>query len=316
MKIRQLVMTVGALAALSTAPQAQAQLPACSAGTAQSFGATGAVQSYTIPPGATSLVIIANGASGGKAKFAFAPRTGAHIAALVPAPSLAMLNVIVGVAGGSSGSYAGGGGGGSFVYTPSGTLLVAAGGGGGAGYSDSGNDAQLGQNGGNAVVPPAGAGGAGGTAGDGGVGGISTSGYNGGGGGGFLSAGIDGVDGLSGKGGDRISSPGDAAGGAGSANGGFGGGGGAGQTGGGGGGGYSGGGGGGLGEHADGAGGGGSFVTTNGTTLESAMIDGLGNGRVTICAILRSAPTLSPWALGLLTLVLTGLGLGCTARKL
>ena len=81
-------------------------------------------------------------------------------------------------------------------------------------------------------------------------------------------------------------------------------------------GGFGGGGGGGRDEHADGGGGGGSFVATNGTTLESSIIGGPGDGSVTICAILRSAPTLSPWGLGLLTLVLTGLGLGFTARKL
>jgi hypothetical protein len=262
--------------------------PDCIAATSQTFLATGGLQTYSVPPGATALLITANGASGGRgeANGTFtALSQGVHLQAGIPVSGLSSLDVVVGSSGGdwvlgSSGS--GGGGGGSFVFTAAGTPLVAAGGGGGGFFSVAGADAQLGQTGGSGGGPN---GGAGGTGGSGGAGGTQPGmDNNGGGGGGFLSPGGDGANlPYSGKGGHRISPPGDAAGGAGSARGipvgGFGGGGGSASSAGGGGGGFSGGGGGGFSE----GGGGGSFVAAGGTTYASS-VSNTGDGTVTICA--------------------------------
>ena len=294
---------------------AQPPVPECIEGTVQSFSAAAALQTYEVPAQAGSVFISADGAAGGDLSnvVSYAPGTGARIEAFVPVAGGTTLNVIAGVAGQSVNTSGAGGGGGSFVYTQAGALLVAAGGGGGAGVTDNGNDAQLGQDGGDALPP----GGAGGSNGSGGSGGTSGAGGNGGGGGGFLSAGTDGVDGVAGMGGHRISSPGDAAGGGGLANGGFGGGGGGGNVGGGGGGGYS-GGGGGYGEGQDGGGGGGSFVAAGGISVTAAILDGPGPGSVTICAVLLNAapaPALSGPSLAVLAVLLALIGIQRMGRR-
>lgn len=299
-----------AVVSIATAQMVTAQAQ-CIPGTSQNFGPTGSLQTYNVPVGANAVYIEANGAAGGSSGEvdpAFAPGTGAHIAAITPLSGVATLNVVVGQRGQFGLNRGAGGGGGSFVYTPTDALLVAAGGGGGAGTSDAGQDAQLGQNGGSADPPY---GGAGGTAGNGGAGGSIN--MAGGGGGGFLSAGLDGPPAQSGLGGHRISSPGDAAGGL--VGGGYGGGGGGGGIGGGGGGGYS-GGGGGYGEGRDGGGGGGSFVAANGTTLAAAIIDGPADGSVTICATdARPVPTLSQWGVAALALMLSLFGVRQLSRR-
>jgi hypothetical protein len=55
-------LIAGLLAAVVCAAQTP---PACIAGTQQTFTPTGALQSYTVPAGAVSLYIVADGASGG-----------------------------------------------------------------------------------------------------------------------------------------------------------------------------------------------------------------------------------------------------------
>ena len=312
---------------------AQPESPACVAGTEESFLAIG-VQTYQVPAGATSIFIVAEGASGGGSPAtgmaqsssvvergepvpSFVGGFAAHIAAQLDFNGPATLNVSVGDNGQFSGGGAGGGGG-SFVYTAGGVLLVAAGGGGGAGFTDDGHDAELGESGGSADPT---FGGAGGTNGSGGGAATSAGGGNGGGGGGFLGDGGDGplVGVNSGAGGSRISPPGDAAGGAGASggNGGFGGGGGGGQFGGGGGGGYS-GGGGGYGANLDGGGGGGSFHAPGSALTESFVLAGPSDGSVTICvaetASAPEIPTLSPWLLASLAAGLLGAGVWLVRR--
>lgn len=292
--------------------------PACIDGTSQTFSATGALQSYALPPGTTALLITANGASGGRVWISqFGPlfslaSSGVHLQAGVTVSGLTTVGVVVGGIGGDgSGLFGGGGGGGgSFVFTPSAIPLVAAGGGGGGAFAFIGGNAQL---------TPAGTdgsgsyGGAGGTSGSGGGGDKGPFGGGGGGGGGFFSAGGDGTF-PGGGGGHQVSPPGDGAGGAGvstfgyvGGSGGYGGGAGA-VFGGGGGGGYSGGGGG------DGvAGGGGSFVAPGATTYEASVftIGAPMDGSVTICATaiaISAVPALDRRGLLLLALLLAGLG--------
>jgi hypothetical protein len=283
--------------------------PACIAGTSQSFSATGALQTYSVPAGTTALLITANGGSGGSGVAgdggSIAGGLGAHLVAGVPVSAIATLDVVVGSGGGNGEGFApgGGGGGGSLVFTPGGTLLVAAGAGGGGSFQFFGGAAQLGTNG-----APGGSGGsldgAGGTAGSGGGGGVQVEGGNGSGGGGFLGDGADGVAPNSGFGGHRISPPGTAAGGAafpGAGAGGFGGGGGAGDATGAGGGGYSGGGGGSgatfINFTYDSGGGGGSFVAAGGTTYAASLLGSPGDGSVAICATaIFATPTLTAQA--------------------
>lgn len=262
--------------------------PACIAGTSQTFSATGALQVYSVPPGAGALLITADGASGGGfysgATAVSFGGFGAHLQAEIPVSGIATVDVVVGSAGIDDRSSSGaGGGGGSFVFTPAGTPLVAVGGGGGSAGSNPGGDAQLGPNGG---AGGGDTGGAGGTGGLGGKGGTDNLGFAGGGGGGFLGAG--GYGGFA-AGGNQEPPGGDGVGGGSpGANGGFGGGGG-GYGSGGGGGGYSGGGGGGYsgggGEgNPNAGGGGGAFMVAAGTAFESFVRVTTGDGSVTICA--------------------------------
>jgi len=316
-----------ALAALVPAPVvlfASPAPPAC-VSTPQTFSATGAVQTYSVPSGTTALLITADGASGGRGSGLIsgisAASHGAHLQAGIPVSSpLLSLDVVVGGAGGDGplSTSGAGGGGGSFVFTAAGVAFVAAGGGGGGFLAVAGADAQLGPGGGNGGGT---FGGAGGTAGSGGAGGTDAMNpVSAGGGGGFLTAGGNGAGTtLFGSGGHRVSPPGDAAGGSGSVNGtnggsgGFGGGGGGAVGAGAGGGGYSGGGGGGFGA----GGGGGSFVATGGTIYASSVLTTTGNGSVTICAtaIAEAIPALSSCGLISMALLLLTAGMVLSRRR-
>jgi len=289
--------------------------PVCFSGTVQTFGATGSVQTYSIPTNATAITIAADGASGGNLGAAkgggggpFTGGLGQHIAANFSGVSDGtVLNVVVGVAGGNDPNDGGGGGGGSFVYTQvAEELWIAAGGGGGAGITDDGHNANSGPDGIDADGP---FGGVGGTGGSGGGASTNISG-NGGGGGGFLSAGEDGAGANSGDGGDQVSSPGTAAGGSGfGGDGGFGGGGGGSTVGGGGGGGYS-GGGGGYGQGVDGGGGGGTFAASGAFVFQLFPSQPAGDGEVSICVTEMEAiiPTLSSWGRVVIVFALLAMG--------
>ena len=264
------------------------------------FSFTSGLQSFTIPPGVTSLQITVVGASGG-GQDAICPTNivgqGASITtsfAVDPGGPLQTgntLRVLVGGAGGTrdprNNCPSGGGGGGSFVWLGTAVPanpLIAAGGGGGAGSAPSaGGNASLTTAGGAGSSSPSdGAGGAGGTANLGGAPGVFNQGAGGGGGwtgngGGTLTA----------SGGFSIVNGG--GGGGGFVAGGYGGGGGGGirsfsnrqDASAGGGGGYSGGGGGAQGQ---GGGGGGSYVDPSGTgtILTLSGLTTISNGSVTI----------------------------------
>ncbi len=246
------------------------------------FSYTGAIQSFTIPPGVTSITVEAKGAQGGGSGGQGAMMTGTFT--VTPGQSL---QILVGGLGGNGGSYGSGGGGGSFVVAPGNVLLIAAGGGGGTGHNNNGVGAAY-SNGTTAANGNAGGdvnGGVGGTAGNGGaLGNCNSCGVNGnaGGGGGFLTNGA----GLAPAFGGLSFGNGGAGG---ILNGGYGGGGGStnnsqydcgvGGMGGGGGGGYSGGGGGGGNCNMPG-GGGGSF--NGGTNQTNISGFNSGNGQVTI----------------------------------
>ncbi|MFJ5714003.1 hypothetical protein [Neobacillus sp. NPDC093127] len=250
------------------------------------FSFTGAVETITVPVGATVARIQAIGAAGGSAIGSTGGR-GASLQgdfAVTPGESLAIL--VGGMGASTPFSLAGaGGGGGSFVWIGavpadlnSSTLLVAAGGGGGGGFNGTGSggngvDASIADitntgpgTTGNPVGGPPGSNGNGGGAGSGGGGaGVFSNGgnaVNGGSGGQAIDAGGAGGTGFVGAG-----------------NGGFGGGGGAGNGpgGGGGGGGYSGGGGGG-----GNSGGGGGGSRNNGTNQVNAAGVGTDGGVVII----------------------------------
>jgi len=153
------------------------------------FVYTGAMQSFTVPAGVTSITIEALGAQGGGGGGLGAKMTGTFT--VTPGQ---VLQVLVGGLGGNGGSYGSGGGGGTFVVAPGNVLLIAAGGGGGTGHNNNGvgqpysigTTATSGNAGGDTN------GGAGGTAGNGGaLGNCNSCGANGnaGGGGGFLTNG-------------------------------------------------------------------------------------------------------------------------------
>lgn len=323
------LMTPGSLLAQTPPP------PACVPGTSQIFASSSKAtpapgfQTYAVPAGVTSLLITANGGSGGRGNATngtdFGPASfGAHIQATVPIAGPAILDVVVGWAGfdaaADSGS-GGGGGGGSFVFVPGGTLLVAAGGGGGGngGFAGGGNsptaaggNAQLGLVGGNGSGPLAGSGGSGGQGGSGGTGTVA----DGGGGGGYNSPGT--APGFPNDTfGHQIGLPGDASGGNGddaAGAGGFGGGGGAAGPPAGGGGGYSGGGGGSdsnSGTLTPTGGGGGSLVAPGGFTDDRSVLNTTGDGSVTICvasSAVAAIPTIDSRGLALLALLIGILG--------
>lgn len=239
-----------------------------------------ALQTFTVPPGVTSINIDASGAQGGSVTTSCAA-TGGLGARMVGDFSVTpgeVLSIMVGQQGLTNGSDAGGGGG-TFVVRTGNVLLVAAGGGGGAtnnigqcGGNRNGVDATITTSGtasANGVI-------AGGINGNGG----GASGGSGGGGGGFLTDGVAGT-GLPGNNGKCYLNGG--AGGNGNNNdfGGYGGGGAGWFTGGngGGGGGYSGGGTSGS-QPFSGGGGGGSYSI--GTNQNNSAGFQSGNGRVII----------------------------------
>lgn len=246
--------------------------PSTSGGTDTcTYNASGAIDTFTVPPGVTSVTITALGAGGGSAGDGTAGGAGAGETGTFAVTPGATLDVIAGQAGFHGypendflpgGPGGGGGGGGSFVYNapnpsfPTFPLIAAAAGGGGGlgGGGGSGISAST-QN----VGTDGGAGTGGGAGGTGGTGGVGTScnDHSGGGGGGFNG---DGGNGGNGTAGTAVAGGGfGGVGGELSGDGGFGGGGGGGNSGGGGGGGYSGGSGGGQCGTFGGGGGGGSY---------------------------------------------------------
>ena len=154
------------------------------------FAYTGALDTYTVPPGVSRVRIQALGASGGDSG-AYLGGLGASVDAVVDVTPGETLTILVGgqpPALGHLGDGCGGsGGGGTFVVRGASTALVVAGGGGGA--SAYGSWANVG---GHASLTPDGAGSgtlAGGAAG---TGGAAVS-HEGGGGGGLLGDGATGV---------------------------------------------------------------------------------------------------------------------------
>ena len=253
----------------------------------QTFNYTGALQTYTVPSGITSITIDAYGAKGGNNTAAsYVGGKGARAKTTIAVTPGQVLTMLVGGKGGNYNCGAGGGGG-TFVVNSSNTPLVIAGGGGGAFYCGALGGANGGggtatTSGGNGISTPNR------SARTGGVNGNGGSSYYGGGGGGFLSAGISSA---------TASHAGNAYPGAATTGGGSGGygGGGAGYDaccgGAGGGGGYS-GGSGGTGDGSAG-GGGGSFIAGSGTNnLQTADVNN-GDGYIVITSI-SSSPCLSP----------------------
>lgn len=258
------------------------------------FNYTGAIQTYTVPAGVTSISIEAKGAQGGTSTVATGGRGASMKGNFVVTPGQ-VIRVLVGQQAPTiaSGSFVGGGGGGgTFVVDQSTNQpLVVAGGGGGAagqccGVVNNGVDAVVATSG-TAGLNQSGGTGAGGINGNGG--GAATQGQNSGAGGGFFT---DGANGASGATGGRSYLNGGAGGlNAGSNNGGYGGGGGSHYGAGGGGGGYSGGGATAGGGQWGGGGGGGSI--NNGTNQVNAAGVNTGNGSVTITVLAMPAGALN-----------------------
>jgi len=315
-----LVLVIGVTAATYAMPQ----LPSCGEDeSTRVFTTTGALQTYDVPNGASTVLIDALGAAGGNftevvidgevgaAQGAeYDGGLGAHVVAEVPVIGGETLNVVVGEMGDTGGP--GGGGGASAVSTTSNVPLVIAGGGGGAGGTQNGDNAQLGEDGSDGGGASSGDGG---TSGHGGM--ASTAEIHvGGGGGGWLTAGGTSAETGSGEGGHALS--GDAAGGAagfyGGA-GGYGGGGGSALPSGGGGGGY-GGGGTGYGETNDGAGGGGSFAAAEAVESYFELAGSQDDGEVTICVGPNSTTVPAmPWAsIALLAFGLLAAGVAALKR--
>jgi hypothetical protein len=241
--------------------------------TAQTFAATGSVQTWTVPDGVTQVYVDISGAEGGAA-YGGGGR-GAELTGTISVTPGDTLHIIVGSMGqnGTVYSAGAGGGGGSFVYTTADQngILAAAGGGGGAGSNTFPSSASTGTSG----LAGGNGGGAGGIDGNGGNAGSDYSGAVGGGGG-LLTNGGGGA-----SGGHAVATG--ASGGAGGSygrGGGFGGGGAATGYAGAGGGGYSGGGGGTFNYYNNGGGGGGGSYFSG--TLTGAVNNHGGNGSVTL----------------------------------
>ncbi|HVN69212.1 MAG TPA: hypothetical protein VMU38_06165 [Candidatus Binatia bacterium] len=266
------------------------------------FKFTGKRQSFKVPPGVTSITVVARGASGGLSPY-YTTRSGrgARVYAVIPVRAGETLHVYVGGAGyyqngWAVGGFNGGGnpagccmggfgGGGASDVREGGTeprdrILVAAGGGGEGGYENSGGAGGAG----GGVVGGAGSAGSS-DSGDGGGGGGATQNRGGSGGVGgqkscySCSHGQNGKSGRRRAGGDGGNGgPGDTS----SATGGAGGGGGGGYFGGGGGGGGEGGGGGAGGSAGGGGGGGSSYVEPTATSVRmwTGWKNATGNGLV------------------------------------
>ena len=97
------------------------------------FSYTGSLQTYTVPPGATSIRIVAAGAQGGSVTVSCAASggLGAQMEGDFAVTPGEVLSVLVGQQGLTNGADAGGGGG-SFVVRTGNVPLLIAGGGGGA----------------------------------------------------------------------------------------------------------------------------------------------------------------------------------------
>jgi len=150
----------------------------CGAGS-QTFNYTGAIQTWTVPIGVTSITIDAYGAQGGNpSSGGWVGGLGARIKGTINVTPGQIIKILVGQVGGIGGS-GGGGGGGTFITDNSNNPLIVAGGGGGGGWSASGGPGNTGTSGSN------GTGGAEGTGGSNGGGGGGGGGYGGAGGGGF-----------------------------------------------------------------------------------------------------------------------------------
>ena len=165
------------------------------------FNYTGAIQTYTVPAGVTSLTIAASGAQGGnQTSYSTSGGAGANMGGTFTTTPGHVLNILVGQHPAAA-SNTGGGGGGSFVWdvTAGNALLIAAGGGGGAGFDALGTNFT----GIDAVTTNNGTGGGGGYggAGTGGNGGTAPTGtpYGdyGAGGTGWFSNGAGGIGGCS-----------------------------------------------------------------------------------------------------------------------
>ena len=152
------------------------------------FNFTGNLQTYTVPPGITTLTIEAYGAEGGSGGNAnLFPGKGAYIKGDVTVNPGDVIDILVGERGYDA-FDAGGGGGGTFVVLQNGDIpLVIAGGGSGATGQSTGNDGETGNNGGDGDSCP----GNGGINGNGG-GDAANCGSGAGGGGGFYTDGSSG----------------------------------------------------------------------------------------------------------------------------
>ncbi len=106
---------------------------------ATTFLYTGAIATYTVPAGVTSIGITAKGAQGG-ASLSYTGGQGAIMTGTFTCTPGHVLKIIAGGQPSSTYNYTGGGGGGSFVWdvTAGNVLLIAAGGGGGGGYNGNG----------------------------------------------------------------------------------------------------------------------------------------------------------------------------------
>jgi len=161
---------LGALAAwaLVLAAPAAAGEPVCGGGVcSETYEATGARQSFTVPAYVTSLSLDVSGAGGG-GTYGVAGGNGARLAASFPVAPGATLALVVGRRGEyHSGGYGGGGsapfapleggaggGGGSFVFSEGGLLIAAGGGGGAGGTAAGGAGAWNGVNGSASVETP------------------------------------------------------------------------------------------------------------------------------------------------------------------
>jgi hypothetical protein len=275
-------------------PSGVGAAPSCSGATSVTctFSFTGALDSFTVPPGVTQITVDASGAQGGTGDngTTAAGGEGARLVASFAVTPGETLNVLVGGQGRTdTSSGIGGGGGGSFVdRSPTSTGLLVGVGGGGGGTGDPGIPGSATSTAANGEGSGGGTGGTAGLVGNGGSGGTGAD-VTGAGGGGLLSNGGNGAG--TATGGQALANGG-AGGTGGSANGGFGGGGAAefglfDGFGGGGGGGFNGGGGGaGLGLIGSG-GAGGSFSATTPSVSQNGVQTG--NGTITITYQLASS---------------------------
>jgi hypothetical protein len=113
--------------------------------TTTTYNYTGAIQTFVVPNGVTSLIIDARGAQGGdNQSLVGLGGKGARMVGTYTATPGQTLNIIVGQkgannTGGNAANGAGGGGGGSFVYLPAAIQpMIAAGGGGGSSLTNNG----------------------------------------------------------------------------------------------------------------------------------------------------------------------------------